>query len=144
MRPSLVRTATVGAALLALTACASSTGPTVENVAGAYEASVWTATGGVTPRDLLAEGGAIRVELTPDGAAVSSVEYPPPSTLVAGAAGVWEVRRDSVVLRLEGQPPALLGPYAVLGATLRSRGPASTFPFDPQVYEIVLTRTETP
>ncbi len=142
MIPSLVRPPVLVAVVLALAGCASSTGPTIESVAGVYEASAWTASGGVAPRDLLAEGGEVHLALNPDGVAMSRVSYPPPSLLVASATGEWEVRSDSVVLRLEGQPPALLGPYAVVAGTLRSRGPASTFPFDTEVYEIVLLRSE--
>ena len=145
MRAAFARPAVGGTAVLLIAGCtASSTGPSVEGVAGTYEASAWMVTGGVAPRDLLAEGGTIRLELGPDGVAMSRIDYPPPSTLVGTANGVWEVRDDSVALFLEGQPPALLGPYAVIGGTLRTRGPASTFPFDPQVYEIVLSRTQTP
>lgn len=59
--------ATAGAVLLSLEACSDAAAPTIESVAGLYDATTFTVDQGSGPEDLLSKGSFIDLTLKVDG-----------------------------------------------------------------------------
>jgi hypothetical protein len=126
--------------LLGLASCGGDGfSPTVDSVAGTYQATTFTFTGASTPTDLLAMGASVTIILAPDGTTSGRMFVPGVGAgggdLDADLAGTWALTGAAVTFDQSADTFMRDLPFTVEPSRLRTRGT-----FDAETVVLVLTK----
>jgi hypothetical protein len=113
--------------------------PTLDSVAGAYQATVFTFDGGSGPTDLLAAGASVTITLAPDGTTSGRMFVPGVGAgggdLDADLAGTWTLSGTTVTFAQGADTFMRDVPFTVELGRLRAQGTFGT-----EVVVLVLTK----
>ena len=108
--------------ILATAGCESSSGPSVDGVAGIYVAVTFASTTGGVTTNHLAEGGAIQLSLLANGSTTGQVLLPggndDGSDWIASLTGTWTLSGNTIDLDHPADTFLRDMPFSVVGTTL--------------------------